>query len=382
MAGQWMDDRERMIREREGRGLGGGPRHRSDEDRTWSRDDRPDMYGARRGGPDRDRVFGERESGASYGRAGEAYAGGHRSGSAAGGWQSPDYGGVSPAMRQGGYGQRGQREEPRFSRQNYTGGGRFYGDDDRERIYREEYGQGGVEHGDVPSGYDADYSPTRARYYGQGYGRPGYGGDEGEFRSDRPASGGTGGYDYERGYGDGAPRDTRAERFEDRGRQAGDFLHRAGEKVASWFAGGGESRVHDPHYLDPDYDRHRGARGLGPQGYKRSDERISDEAHERLTDDTWLDASNVSISVSGGEVTLSGTVENRESKHRAERLVEDLSGVNHVQNNLRIVRGNPLTSPASGYGDSVLGAQMRKDDPVANGSGGEGGGQSTAGRKN
>ena len=44
---------------------------------------------------------------------------------------------------------------------------------------------------------------------------------------------------------------------------------------------------------DPDYrEANRGKRGLGPQGYKRSDERISDDAHERLTDDTWLDASN------------------------------------------------------------------------------------------
>jgi hypothetical protein len=129
----------------------------------------------------------------------------------------------------------------------------------------------------------------------------------------------------------------------------------------------------------------RGARGLGPQGYKRSDERISDDAHDRLTDDTWLDASSISISVSGGEITLSGTVESREAKHRAERLVEDLPGVNHVQNNLRVAKGNPLTSPGRGYGDSVLGAQIRAaeaDDPVANGTGGAGAGQSTAGRKN
>jgi hypothetical protein len=125
---------------------------------------------------------------------------------------------------------------------------------------------------------------------------------------------------------------------------------------------------------------------LGPSGYKRSDERINDDAHERLTDDTWLDASNIGVSVSGGEITLSGTVESREAKHRAEHLVEDMTGVTHVQNNLRIARGNPLTTPGRGYGDSVLGAQIRAadvaDDPVANGTGGAGGGQSTAGRKN
>jgi osmotically-inducible protein OsmY len=275
-------------------------------------------------------------------------------------------------MRQGEYSQ----GNPRFANQDYTGGGRFLGDDDRERVYREEYGQGGREYGDVPLGYDAQRSPTRERYHAQGYGQPGFSGDSGEYRRDmdRAASGGTGGYDYERGYGDGGRRDSRGERFEDAGRNAGDFLHRAGEKVAAWL-GGGES---------PTGDRpSRGARGLGPQGYKRSDDRINEDAHERLTDDTWLDASNISVSVSGGEVTLSGTVESREAKHRAERLVEDISGVNHVQNNLRLAKGGFLTSPGAGYGDSVLGAQMRaaEDDPVAGGSGGSGGGQSTAGKK-
>jgi hypothetical protein len=152
--------------------------------------------------------------------------------------------------------------------------------------------------------------------------------------------------------------------------------------VASWFNATSDARFYDPHYLDPDYGRStsRGARGLGPQGYKRSDDRISDDAHERLTDDTWLDASNISISVSGGEVTLSGTVDSREAKHRAERLIEDLSGVTHVQNNLRVAKGNPLTSPGSGYGDSVLGAQIRAAE-VSPADRGDGDGAST-GKKN
>jgi osmotically-inducible protein OsmY len=354
MAGNWMDDRERRIRERDARGpsdYGDDYRTRYDEDRSF---ERPDIYGSR--GPGRERVFGERESGASYGGPGMRAP---RAGSAAGGWQSPDYEGVSPAMRQGAY-----QQSQRFTPQDYTGGGRYYGDDSRERVYREEYGQGGYDYTDAPRGYDAQRSATRERYHAQGYGQPGYGGYAGESRRPmtRPASGGTGGYDYERGYGDGGRRESRpesrGERFEDAGRSAGDFLHRAGEKVASWFNGGGEGRIFDRDYLDPNY----GKRGLGPQGYKRSDERISDDAHERLTDDTWLDASNIAISVSACEVTLSGTVDSREAKHRAERLVEDISGVTHVQNNLRIAKGSFLTSPTSGYGDSVLGAQMRAAD--------------------
>jgi osmotically-inducible protein OsmY len=192
----------------------------------------------------------------------------------------------------------------------------------------------------------------------------------------RPYSGGNGGYDYERGYGDGGRGEERGERVERAGRNAGDFLHRAGEKVAQWFSGGSEGRAYDP-----DADR-RGARGLGPKGYKRSDERISDDAHERLTDDPWLDASEITISVSAGEITLSGSVPSREAKHRAERVVEDISGVTHVQNNLRLSRGGILTGDSTGYGNAVSEAQMRRDEPAANGTGGAGSGQSTAGRKN
>jgi hypothetical protein len=71
-------------------------------------------------------------------------------------------------------------------------------------------------------------------------------------------------------------------------------------------------------------------------------------------------------------VTLSGTVESREAKHRAERIVEDISGVAHVQNNLRRVSSSTLK-------DSDFDARAR--DPSANGTGGAGGGQATAGRK-
>ncbi|MDB5424247.1 MAG: hypothetical protein JWQ29_1663, partial [Phenylobacterium sp.] len=126
----------------------------------------------------------------------------------------------------------------------------------------------------------------------------------------------------------------------------------------------------------------RGARGLGPKGYKRSDERISEDVHERLTDDAWLDASFILVTVAAGEVTLSGSVDGREAKHRAERIVEEVPGVAHVQNNLRSDQGKASGTDASSYGDAATDSEARKDDPVANGTGGSGGGQSTAGRKN
>ena len=42
-------------------------------------------------------------------------------------------------------------------------------------------------------------------------------------------------------------------------------------------------------------DEHR---GRGPRGYTRSDERIREDVNDRLTDDGWLDASDIDVQVS------------------------------------------------------------------------------------
>jgi len=77
-------------------------------------------------------------------------------------------------------------------------------------------------------------------------------------------------------------------------------------------------------------------RGRGPKGYQRSDERIHEDVCERLMEDRFIDASNIEVEVKGREVTLSGTVASRGLKHRAEDLAQMVSGVTHVQNNLRV----------------------------------------------
>lgn len=61
--------------------------------------------------------------------------------------------------------------------------------------------------------------------------------------------------------------------------------------------------------------------------------------NDRLTEDVWIDASEIEVSVADGEVTLSGTVEDRRSKRRAEDVADDVTGVKHVQNNLRYSSG-------------------------------------------
>jgi len=110
---------------------------------------------------------------------------------------------------------------------------------------------------------------------------------------------------------------------EDRG-----FLDRAGDEVLSWF---GDREARRRRAVDH--------RGRGPKNYARSDERIRDDVNDRLTQDVWIDASEVEVAVSDGEVTLSGTVEDRRAKRRAEDCADDISGVKHVQNNLRYHSG-------------------------------------------
>jgi len=309
MAGRWSDERERSWEQR-GRGEDGrGENWEGHEERSFDR-----------GG---DRVFGERESGAGYNRPQRdvtdytrhnAYGGGDRPT-----WQDRDFGGVSPGFRQherdydSGY-----RAYPRGGAERGSGGGRFYGDDGRGRIYREQYAYGAAPSEPPVRRFDDREGDRR---YSQALRHSGA-----SFAGD--AYGGAGGYDYERGsYGGG----ERGRDFEDRARDAGEFFRRTGRRVANWFsevAGEGSEMGRDEAIRD--------ARGRGPKGYKRSDERISDDAHQHLTDDAWLDASDINVAVTDGEITLSGTVETREAKHRAERVVEDLSGVIHVQNNLRV----------------------------------------------
>jgi hypothetical protein len=90
--------------------------------------------------------------------------------------------------------------------------------------------------------------------------------------------------------------------------------------------------------------------GRGPKGYQRSDDRIREDVCDRMTEDPILDASEIEIDVSQGEVRLSGSVTSREQKRRAEDIAERIGGVRDVTNQLRVMHnGGHSTSsrPAS-----------------------------------
>lgn len=77
-------------------------------------------------------------------------------------------------------------------------------------------------------------------------------------------------------------------------------------------------------------------RGRGPKGYRRSDARIEEDVNDRLTEDRELDASEIQVHVSQGEVTLTGNVGSRQDRRRAEDLADSVAGVTYVLNNLRV----------------------------------------------
>jgi osmotically-inducible protein OsmY len=82
----------------------------------------------------------------------------------------------------------------------------------------------------------------------------------------------------------------------------------------------------------------QGMKGRPPRGYKRSDERIQDDICDRLMQQGHIDVGDIEVKVEGGEVTLSGTIESRALKHTVENLVDAVSGVQEIHNQLRVKR--------------------------------------------
>ena len=78
--------------------------------------------------------------------------------------------------------------------------------------------------------------------------------------------------------------------------------------------------------------------GRGPRNYRRSDARILEDVCEALTRHGDVDATDIEVAVEGGEVTLSGTVDDRRTKRLAEDVAASCAGVHDVHNRLRVSR--------------------------------------------
>jgi hypothetical protein len=110
-----------------------------------------------------------------------------------------------------------------------------------------------------------------------------------------------------------------------------------------WDGYGGRpvGRAENPYLSDIAGGEHR---GRGPKNYVRSDSRIAEDVNDRLSDAADVDARDIEVKVKDGEVTLSGVVDRRHAKRRAEDMAEAVSGVRHVQNNLRVASPDTMNS--------------------------------------
>lgn len=251
-------------------------------------------YGGQSSEEERD-YSSERNRG--YGGSGRGYGGGGGSD-----WRYRDrstssYGQGANYPAGFGFGERYDEDERRSSEYGREGSGSRYGSSGRGG-----YGMGG---------YGA------SGYGGTGYGRGEY--DRGEYGRGEYGRGGYGRGEYDRGeygrgeYGQG----------EERG-----WWDRASDAIASWF---GDEEAERRRNMDAQ----RPYRGRGPKGYRRSDERIKEDVNDRLSEG-YIDATEIEVNVVGGEVTLTGTVNSRMDKRRAEDIAEYVSGVTHVENRLRV----------------------------------------------
>src|SRR5689334_4510486 len=243
-----------------------------DRGRDWGRDVGGDRYAGRRDDWDSER---NRERQNREGRYGEArYEDYGRRRGADEGWQDDRHSGSERSADYGNYGD--------WGRQGSWG---TYGnrpDYSRENEYRDRGGDLHLPRSDDWGGFNT----SRTNLFGTGGGGFGSG----------FASYGTG---Y-RSYGGGS------------GSFGGGMSSYGGERERGRFA------------------------GRGPKGWQRSDDRIREDINERLTDHPHVDASEIDVQVKNGEVTLTGTVDDRQAKRIAEDLAENVSGVKEVHNQLRI----------------------------------------------
>jgi BON domain len=95
-------------------------------------------------------------------------------------------------------------------------------------------------------------------------------------------------------------------------------------------------------------------RGRGPRGYLRSAARIYEDLCDRLTENPFIDASEIDVTVSGTEVTLSGTVADVIAMRQAQAIAEEVAGVTHVHNRLQIRdAGEPEATPGKAVNEAL-----------------------------
>lgn len=237
-----------------------------------------------------------------------------------------------------------------------TGGERRYSSDRDERYGRDR-------------GYEGDRS-----YRGSGYAEEtGYRREERDERNEHGAQ--QRGYPYQ-GSGPAG--------WEDSSDEGGGYYGTGHFNGGFGTAAGSRAISRNPYAPGGDIDfygssRRPSFRGRGPKGYQRTDERLKELICETLMEDPDIDASEVSIEVSGGVVTLTGTVEDRRTKYQIEEATEYVSGVKDINNQLRVQSGWLSRSGSQGQSSEATSARSGTDSASLGASGAQSSGtQSTS----
>jgi osmotically-inducible protein OsmY len=180
-------------------------------------------------------------------------------------------------------------EQQRWSREQQPRWGREDERYDRSMVARDDvrehqFGYGGTDRGFRGGGYG-------------GYGREGY-----------PQQG-----HWQQGYG-----------------QQGHWQQGYGQQ------GYGQQGYGQQGYWQQGYGQQQPRVGRPPKGFQRSDERVREEISEIIMRTYWIDAGDVTIEVRDGEVTLTGTVDDRQQKRAIEDVAEQVLGVKDVHNQIRV----------------------------------------------
>ncbi|MDQ2657664.1 MAG: BON domain-containing protein [Bacteroidota bacterium] len=199
-------------------------------------------------------------------------------------------------------------------------------------------------------GANYDRYGDRGRYdesqsYRGGYGDSYPGGNYGRSNYGRPDSGrwNSGRYDW----GRGGRNDDRHRDFGHGDSEERSWWDRTSDEVSSWFGDDEAQRRRER-----DRNEQGMHRGKGPRNYSRSDDRIKEDVNDRLSDDPFIDASDIDVSVSNGEVSLTGHVDHRSTKRRAEDIAESVSGVKNVENRIRVGQAMESQAATTGVGNS------------------------------
>jgi hypothetical protein len=139
------------------------------------------------------------------------------------------------------------------------------------------------------------------------------------------------------------------------GRPRRERFQRASSGYAEWHEpsnfsddrGHRPSYEHEPEGFVPGSDEVRPSfRGRGPKGFQRSDDRILEDVCELLSEHPDVDASEITVEVQDGEVTLAGTVADRYQKRAAEDVADEVFGVRDVHNRLRVAVQSSRENPS------------------------------------